>query len=545
MEKDKKNIEFSIILPAYNVQNYIKKCIESILCQTIHDWELIMVDDGSTDQTAEIGQYYAAESDNITYIRQENQGMGPARNTGLQDARGSWVVFVDADDWIAPDFLEVLSKAQDTANADIVVCQYVRTFKDSENVDFNDRSYMTPEIYHRDDACFADIFQFDFMPWGKLFRKSLFDGNVEVFPSIAYEDYASMPYFFTQAQTICVIEDALYVWRNRSGSLTHQLGRFPDRIESMYCLARRFQEGGLFETFKEPLKKFFLKRIHVNERLHGDKLADFQQEFAREERDFFYHYYGEDFHAARLYTYGSYLSYVVGSTLKCRGMKGEYDDYYGFSSLIGLMNGGVSGWGEKPFASSNQFRKKAVVNELDTRFLKRTRTEFDDKDFVLLDFIEERYDLGMDGDGHYFTLSDAFLECNPYIEGGYLVLNRFSEEMDELWKESCDRFICWITGRIAPEKIILLRAKLAVCYGDGGKEQDYEDKEKILKINAYLDACYDYFEEHCPGIIVIDGLEQKNWYFTQGNFRHGRYPWHLNWYAYKQISNLTIEKLYF
>lgn len=535
----------SIILPSYNVENYIEKCIRSILCQTIHDWELIIIDDGSTDQTAKICRRFAGESEKISYIRQENQGMGPARNTGLQHAKGSWVTFVDSDDWVAPNFLEVMMKAQSASHGDIVVCQYVRTFNDREEVDLNDRSYMTPEIYHKGNANFADIFQFDFMPWGKLFRKSLFDGKGDVFPAIAYEDYASMPYFFAQAGTVSVIQDALYVWRNRSGSLTHQLERFPERVESLRVLAKRFQEGGLFEEFKTPLKTFFLKRIHVNERLNGDKLADFQQEFARWEREVFFSLFGEDFHAPQLFTYGSYLSYVVGNTLKCRGTKGETDDYYGFSSLIGLMNGGVCGWREKPFDSKNSFRKKAVVNELDTRFLRRTRAEFDDRDFVIIDFMEERHDLGVDKEGHYFTLSDAFRECKPQIEGGYTVINRFSQEADRLWKDSCDRFIRWLTGMIAPEKIILVRAKLAVSYGDGGKEQDYEAKEDILDINRYLDTCYGYFQAHCPGITVIDGLEQKNWYFTQGNFPHGRYPWHLNWYAYKQISNLAIEKIYF
>lgn len=535
----------SIILPSYNVESFIEKCIQSILCQTLHDWELILVDDGSTDQTTKICRRYAAETENITYVRQENKGMGYARNLGLQCAKGSWVTFVDADDWVFPDFLKILKKAQEEANADIVVCQYVRTFKDSENIDFNDRSYMASRVYRRDDADFSDIFQFDFMPWGKLFRKSFFEGCAEVFPGIAYEDYASMPYFFAQAGRVKVIEDALYVWRNRSGSLTHQLARFPERVESLRILAKRFQEGELFEAFKEPLKKFYLKRIHVNERLNGDKLADFQQEFARSEREVFRELFGEDFCAARLYSYGSYLSFVVGNILKCRGTKGENEDYYGFSSLVGLMNGGVTGWKDTSFASKNSFRKKAVVNELDTRFLKKAKTEFDDKDFIILDFMEERYDLGRDADGHYFTLSEAFYECKPQIEGGYTVIPRFSKEAKRLWEESCDRFICWITKKIAPEKIILLRAKLAVGYGDGGKEHDYEDKERILQINAYLDTCYDYFETHCPGICVVGGFEQMNWYFTQGNFRHGRYPWHLNWYAYKQISNLAIEKIYF
>lgn len=534
----------SIILPSYNVEKYIEKCISSILCQTEPDWELVIVDDGSTDRTTEIGRRYAEETENIFYIRQENKGLGPARNTGLRYAKGAWVTFVDADDWVVPDFLEKLIGAQHSAKADIVVCQYVRTFKDREEIDPGDRSCMTPAVYRRENADFEDIFQLDFMAWGKLFRKSLFDGCEKVFPAISYEDYASIPYFFAKAGTVSVIKEALYVWRNRSGSLTHQIGRLWDRAESLEILAKRFLAGGLFEPFQEPLKKFYLKRIHANERLNADELADFRRGFANREKELFYHFYGEDFHAAKLYMYGSYLSYVVGNILKCKGMKEEADDYYGFSSLIGLMNGGADGWRKKPFASDNRFRKRAVLGELDTRFLRRTRTEFEDKDFVVLDFMEERYDLGRDPEGHYFTLSDAFRECEPQIEGGYTVVSRFSEEAGELWKESCDRFICWISEMIAPERIILLRAKLAVCYGDAGKEHAYEERETILKINAYLDACYDYFEAHCPGIVVIDGLEQKNWYFTQSNFRHGRYPWHLNWYAYKQISNLIVEKIY-
>lgn len=185
----------SIILPSYNVESFIEKCIQSILCQTLHDWELILVDDGSTDQTTKICRRYAAETENITYVRQENKGMGYARNLGLQYAKGSWVTFVDADDWVFPDFLKMLKKAQEEANADIVVCQYMRTFKDSENIDFNDRSYMASRLYRRDDEDFSDIFQFDFMPWGKLFRKSFLKGVPRFFRELPMKIMLQCPIF--------------------------------------------------------------------------------------------------------------------------------------------------------------------------------------------------------------------------------------------------------------------------------------------------------------------------------------------------------------
>lgn len=100
----------SVIIPVYNAENYVGRCIESVQSQTYNDWQMILVDDGSKDKSLEICQKYAALDKRIHVIHQENQGPGIARNTGIAAAKGEYIVFVDSDDYIEKDYFELLAK---------------------------------------------------------------------------------------------------------------------------------------------------------------------------------------------------------------------------------------------------------------------------------------------------------------------------------------------------------------------------------------------------------------------------------------------------
>ena len=93
-------MKVSIIVPMYNVENYIKQCVESVLLQDFFDWEMILVDDGSTDKSGRLADEYAAKDNRILVVHQENRGPGAARNAGLDAARGEYVYFLDSDDYI-------------------------------------------------------------------------------------------------------------------------------------------------------------------------------------------------------------------------------------------------------------------------------------------------------------------------------------------------------------------------------------------------------------------------------------------------------------
>lgn len=116
--------ELSIIVPVYNVEKYLPKCIDSILAQTFTDFELILIDDGSPDECGEICDEYAIKDSRIKVIHQKNQGVSSARNAGLDIATGTYLGFVDSDDWIEPEMYEVMIKTVKEKNSDVVICGF-------------------------------------------------------------------------------------------------------------------------------------------------------------------------------------------------------------------------------------------------------------------------------------------------------------------------------------------------------------------------------------------------------------------------------------
>ena len=110
----------SIVVPVYNVKDYLEKCVDSILRQTEREFELLLIDDGSTDGSGELCDTLAERDGRVRVIHQENRGLGGARNTGIEAARGTWLLLVDSDDWIEPEILEKALKAAERENADMV-----------------------------------------------------------------------------------------------------------------------------------------------------------------------------------------------------------------------------------------------------------------------------------------------------------------------------------------------------------------------------------------------------------------------------------------
>ena len=118
--------KISIIIPVYNTQNYVLACLESIVAQTFRDYEVIIVNDGSTDNSESLISQFITERDlkNFILITQENKGLCAARNTGLSHARGEWIAFVDSDDWMGPDYLTDMIQAVDGKDADFCLTRF-------------------------------------------------------------------------------------------------------------------------------------------------------------------------------------------------------------------------------------------------------------------------------------------------------------------------------------------------------------------------------------------------------------------------------------
>lgn len=118
----------SVIVPVYNVENYIRRCVESVLSQSYSDWELLLIDDGSTDLSGKICGEYAAKDSRIICIHKDNGGQASARNVGLKEAKGNYIAFLDSDDWLSESFLQVCLNEMLDNDADIVTANYYMFF---------------------------------------------------------------------------------------------------------------------------------------------------------------------------------------------------------------------------------------------------------------------------------------------------------------------------------------------------------------------------------------------------------------------------------
>ncbi len=244
----------SVIVPAYNVGLYIERCVESLLAQTYGNYELIIVNDGSTDNTWEILQKYKNES-RINLITQENGGLSAARNTGISAATGSYLTFVDSDDWVDENYLAVLASASVKYDADIVSAGYVTTGDSSYHIVHNDE----PVSYIQDkcaDALFS-LKETNFA-WGRLIRKELIcDGFFPV--GRVYEDIGSMYRAYDLCKRLVIINGPYYYYFLRDGSITstRKLNHVEDKLIFLGQMADyKLTQNYLYWDFYRLIKSF-------------------------------------------------------------------------------------------------------------------------------------------------------------------------------------------------------------------------------------------------------------------------------------------------
>lgn len=170
----------SIIVPVYNAEKYLHRCIKSLLCQTYHNLEVILVDDGSTDKSSEICDVYARKDKRLKVIHKINSGVSAARNTGLALVTGKYVCFVDADDWLPFNSVECLYTQINNTNADIVLGDYSLVLISGAKYKNLLENSITNNII--DLKSFRSILPVAFTPWAKLFRTKIIQSNNITFP---------------------------------------------------------------------------------------------------------------------------------------------------------------------------------------------------------------------------------------------------------------------------------------------------------------------------------------------------------------------------
>ncbi len=251
-----KNPKISVIMPAYNSEKYIAEAIESILAQTYGNWELIAVDDGSTDRTGEIIDYYAAKDDRIYVVHKGNKGVSHARNTGLDLATGEWIAFLDNDDiYYEEAFETMLGEAGD---ADLVICNFELWHETIARKKIEKEK----TIYHLSEIS-SDFFEYldsglINVVWGKLIRKKVIH-NYFVEGCNYGEDTLFLISLLEFVGSIKFIPSTVYKYRNHDDSLSHQFDR--NAAETMSEIAKFYINHFEDEKNRKAIYVYYIRSI--------------------------------------------------------------------------------------------------------------------------------------------------------------------------------------------------------------------------------------------------------------------------------------------
>lgn len=245
-------IKVSVIVPVYNTEVYLRKCLDSLVNQTLKEIEIIVVNDGTKDDSQMIIDEYAKKYPGILVpVVQENQGLSSARNTGITIAKGEYLGFVDSDDWVNTEMFEKLYDKASLTQADIVVCDTLFVYDDKEVRISSGVKYDVSEkesVKRNMNTIFPAA-------WNKIYRKSLLNGEIKFKPGIWFEDVEFLYRLFPKINSISVVHQPYVHYLQRSGAITKTFNtRLFDYLDNWVGILHYYLEKGYYDEYKNELE---------------------------------------------------------------------------------------------------------------------------------------------------------------------------------------------------------------------------------------------------------------------------------------------------
>lgn len=274
----------SIIVPVFNIDQYLSRCIDSVLNQSYADYELILIDDGSTDTSPALCDRYADQDSRIKVLHIENGGPSKARNTGIDVASGEYITFVDGDDWIHKEYLKTLIGLINDNQADLAMINHIKTHR--ENLDEKvktSKEYNVKVLSNIEtlELFFGKYNHYLVAVWGKLYKRGLFD-SIRFDVGRLHEDVFILYKLFFKARCTVLSTNPLYYYWKREGSITgtFYVERQIDHLTALTERAVFFYDMNLLKLFKTQaailLKQYIrlVKYFDINtDRQHQDDIA--------------------------------------------------------------------------------------------------------------------------------------------------------------------------------------------------------------------------------------------------------------------------------
>lgn len=257
------NVDISVIIPVYNVEKYLRKCLDSVLNQDFDSFEVIIVDDGSTDSSIKTAKEYADKYQNkIKLIVQENKGLGGARNTGIEAAQGKYIIFVDSDDTIKQGTLSYLYKEIQNADADIAFFG-IEFVKDDGTVNSElkptEEERVVTTLEESPICCYLDP-----SVCSKLFKTSLFkDNNLKFMERVWYEDLQILPKLALKSDKLVFLNRVCRSYLQREGSIMHNANveKNIDMLNAIRDVIDFYRKNNAFEKYYSSLE--FMTAFHL------------------------------------------------------------------------------------------------------------------------------------------------------------------------------------------------------------------------------------------------------------------------------------------
>ena len=283
--------KLSIIVPIYNVEKYLPRCIESILNQTFREFELILINDCSTDNCKEICEKYKKIDSRIIVVNKKNGGVSSARNFGIDISRGEYIGFVDPDDFIDANMYEILFNTANSYNSDMVICDYYKVseydIKKYEEIQLNNKGIIVENINNIDAIeRILTVGEKFIFAWNKIYKRRLFE-NLRDNEGMIYEDEFLAHRILYRCNKVSIINSSLYYYVQRKGSIVNSTFS-SKKFDKVYAIKDRvdfLKDKGIVNLI-DKAEKSFIDYFVWNYFVGYQRLENIEYELKRLKKEF-------------------------------------------------------------------------------------------------------------------------------------------------------------------------------------------------------------------------------------------------------------------
>lgn len=282
----------SVIIPVYNVEKYLKRCIDSVLNQSYKNLEIIIIDDGSKDKSSEICDNYKIKDKRVFVVNTKNKGLSEARNKGIEISKGEYISFIDSDDWVESTYIEKLMDLLLEYKVDISICDFKKVYNEkieNKNYNYNEKieTYTNKEAL--DELFKSDAPKFG-VSWGKIYKRYLFD-NIR-FPKGRYheDDFTTYKLFDKSTKIVSTNEKLIYYFQRKDSIMgtSYKLDKRLDVVQAFNEQREYFHEKNYIKLKKLATVRLFYAYFDIPEEINKSLREEYMkiyQELPREEMD--------------------------------------------------------------------------------------------------------------------------------------------------------------------------------------------------------------------------------------------------------------------